>query len=64
MLGNRLDDDIAYIEDLGLVDAKAGHLQIANGGLLDMGYRTSKVFSPEFGLFCATKTAVVTHVRH
>ncbi len=30
VLGDRLDDDIAYVEDLGLVDAKAGHLQIAN----------------------------------
>ena len=30
VLGDRLDDDIAYVEDLGLVDSSAGHLEIAN----------------------------------
>ncbi len=30
ILGDRLDDDIAYVEDLGLVDSSAGHLRIAN----------------------------------
>lgn len=30
LLGDRLDDDIAYVEDLGLVDASTGHLRIAN----------------------------------
>ncbi len=30
VLGDRLDDDIAYVEDLGLVDSGAGHLRIAN----------------------------------
>lgn len=30
VLGETLDDDIAYVKDLGLVDAQAGHLRIAN----------------------------------
>ncbi len=30
VLGDRLQDDIAYVEDLGLVDHDPGHLQIAN----------------------------------
>lgn len=30
ILGDRLDDDIAYVEDLGLVDRSGGHLEIAN----------------------------------
>ncbi|NJL28127.1 MAG: ATP-binding protein [Thermoanaerobaculia bacterium] len=30
LVGDRFDDDIAYVEDLGLVDSSGGHLQIAN----------------------------------
>ncbi len=30
VVGDRLRDDIAYVEDLGLVDRDPGHLQIAN----------------------------------
>ena len=30
VLGDRLNDDIAYVEDLGLVDRSGGHLRIAN----------------------------------
>jgi hypothetical protein len=30
VLGDRLDDDVAYVEDLGLVDSSSGHLKIAN----------------------------------
>ena len=30
VLGDRLNDDIAYVEDLGLVDSSTGHLVIAN----------------------------------
>ncbi len=30
VLGDRLDDDSSYVEDLGLVDASSGHLRIAN----------------------------------
>ena len=30
VLGDRLDDDISYVKDLGLVDSSAGHLEIAN----------------------------------
>ena len=30
LLGDRLDDDISYVEDLGLVRRDAGHLRIAN----------------------------------
>ena len=30
IVGDRLDDDLSYVEDLGLVDAADGHLKIAN----------------------------------
>lgn len=30
ILGDRIEDDIAYVEDLGLVSTRSGHLQIAN----------------------------------
>ena len=30
LLGDRLDDAIAYVEDLGLVSSSSGHLEIAN----------------------------------
>ena len=30
VLGDRIDDDIAYTEDLGLVERRGGHLEIAN----------------------------------
>lgn len=30
LVGDRLNDDIAYVEDLGLVEASTGHLRIAN----------------------------------
>ncbi len=30
ILGDRIDDDIAYAEDLGLVERRSGHLEIAN----------------------------------
>jgi len=30
VIGDRMRDDIAYVEDLGLVDRESGHLQIAN----------------------------------
>jgi hypothetical protein len=30
VLGDRIDDDIAYVEDLGLVERRSGHLEIAN----------------------------------
>lgn len=30
IVGDRLDDDLSYVEDLGLVDSVSGHLQIAN----------------------------------
>ncbi len=30
VLGDRIEDDIAYTEDLGLVDRRGGHLRIAN----------------------------------
>ncbi len=29
-LGDRIDDDIAYVEDLGLVDSSSGNVEIAN----------------------------------
>ncbi len=29
-LGDRIDDDIAYVEDLGLIDSSSGHAKIAN----------------------------------
>ncbi len=30
VLGDRIRDDLAYVEDLGLVDTSSGHLEIAN----------------------------------
>lgn len=30
MLGDRIHDDVAYTEDLGLVERESGHLRIAN----------------------------------
>jgi hypothetical protein len=30
VFGNRLDDDLSYVEDLGLVDSGSGHYRIAN----------------------------------
>jgi hypothetical protein len=30
VFGSRLDDDLSYVEDLGLVDSRSGHYQIAN----------------------------------
>lgn len=30
VLGERIDDDVAYVEDLGLIDRSEGHLRIAN----------------------------------
>ncbi|MCP4655481.1 MAG: hypothetical protein GY856_08695, partial [bacterium] len=30
VLGDRIRDDVAYVEDLGLVDTSSGHLKIAN----------------------------------
>jgi len=30
VLGDRLDDDLAYVEDLGIVESSTGHLKIAN----------------------------------